>query len=583
MTRTETRDTEIQATPLPAVEVGDTIRWQAPQGLAEAEVRAAGLAWITTTRGMVAWDTPGLEIVRKRGDKLCQSCGVKPAERYCEDCEPDDAPAHTDPPATPEPRLWVRMVPLDDIRPFRFQTRREFRDEDLAELAESIRQRGVDQPVGIRRNPTAAEDGQPFELIYGERRYRASRSAGLAEIPVRDYGVLDDLQAYERHLDENEKRAQLNPLERAQAYQRLQELGMSQQEIGQRFGISQERVSRVIALGGLPERARALIGEGKLTAGHGVELLKWREKPAICTALAEQAATDGWSVSRLRDSLQDWSARQKLVDLKVVVDLGRAAFDHHTVCKECPHLVKANSYTFLCTSPAEFEARQKEARQQKKAEEKAAREKALNQSGGPASSAGYVKLQDLKQHTYLDLTQGWGYAPNYIVVPETCRAGTCSQECRGMAWDQKRKQAVPVCLDPKAAQAEGQRLVTEAQDRRRRDVDELLELAAAELADRGEVAGKDLALIGLPAVWSLNREELRVVADAAQLGLSDQELNELHGKLQGRGAEALAQLRRLPPLALLRFFVQATLRQSAWGHIRSENCRPWQLRWYTGR
>lgn len=537
------------------LETGDRIGWTGPDGPREDEVRATGVGWITCINCMVDWDAQDLRVVRRR-DASANKPVVNPV---------------------PQKDVWVRNIALADLRPFRFQARTQFDDAELLELAESIAKRGVDQPVGVRDNPDWLQDPQQprFELIYGERRYRACALAGLVEIPARDYGAIDDDEAMERHLDENEKRSQLSPLERAAVFHRMQtELGWSQERIGERFGLSQERVSRTIALAQLPAPVLELIRGDRLTATHGQELLKWRDRPAICGALAEKAASDGWTVAKLRSSLEDWTVRRDLVKVNVVKDLCEAVFDWKTVCKGCPNLVEPNGYTHWCAAPAEFDQKQKDARKARKAEEKAATEKALAQIGGSPKDAGYVNIKSLKTNTFLDLTQSYGYAPNYIQIPATCKAEGCSHPCRGMAWDGKK--AVPVCLDPKACVEEGKRIVRDAQSARRREVDEIAELAHLNLAERQEIGSRELALVGLPMLWSMTSEEIAALVAAAGIPVDASKVR------AARGTVALDEISKLPPMDLMRLLVMAVVRVDSREFTSSEAQRPWRLRWYAG-
>jgi ParB family chromosome partitioning protein len=151
------------------------------------------------------------------------------------------------------------------------QPRRTFVESELEELTESIRTRGVLQPILVRPDPTRAE---MFEIVAGERRWRAARRAGLAMIPavVREF---DDRAVLEIAIIENVQRADLNPVEEAEAYKALMDrFGRTQESVATQVGKSREHVANTIRLLALPEDVREHVREGRLSAGHARALLK---------------------------------------------------------------------------------------------------------------------------------------------------------------------------------------------------------------------------------------------------------------------------------------------------------------------
>jgi ParB family chromosome partitioning protein len=187
----------------------------------------------------------------------------------------------------------LRRVPVELIDANPHQPRQTFDEEGLAALAESVRARGVLQPVLVR-----ALAGGRYELIAGERRLRAARIAELPEIPavVRQH---DDAASLEIALIENMARADLTPVEEARACAALvEELGLSHEEVGRRVGRSRVAVSNLIRLLDLPDEALALIEAGHLTEGHGRALLTV-EDHSIRRSLARASAAEGWSVREL--------------------------------------------------------------------------------------------------------------------------------------------------------------------------------------------------------------------------------------------------------------------------------------------
>jgi ParB family chromosome partitioning protein len=186
----------------------------------------------------------------------------------------------------------LAQVAIDLIAPNPFQPRRRFPDESLKELADSIRASGVVQPVLLR--PAGGQEGR-YQLVAGERRWRAAKLAGLDTVPavIRD---LPDADALELALTENLLREDLNPLEVAHAYQALQEQhGLSHEEIADRLGINRSTVTNTLRLLRLPPEVQDLLSRGELSFGHARALLGL-ESSAAQKQLAARIAKQGLSV-----------------------------------------------------------------------------------------------------------------------------------------------------------------------------------------------------------------------------------------------------------------------------------------------
>ncbi len=163
----------------------------------------------------------------------------------------------------------VVMLPLGEVEPNREQPRRDFDQETLLQLADSIREHGVLQPILVRPLP----GGGSYQIIAGERRWRASRIAGLGEIPV-IVKELTDGEAMELALIENLQREDLNPVEEALGYQKLMEqYGNTQEEVARRVGKSRPAVANTLRLLQLPEQVLGYVKNGELSAGHARALL----------------------------------------------------------------------------------------------------------------------------------------------------------------------------------------------------------------------------------------------------------------------------------------------------------------------
>lgn len=191
----------------------------------------------------------------------------------------------------------LTSVPIDDIVSGRYQPRMHMDDEALHDLAESIKAQGVIQPVIVREMGLSQ-----YELIAGERRWRASRLAGLAEIPVVIKSISDET-ALAMGLIENIQRENLNPIEEAQGLKRLvDEFGLTHETVAQAVGRSRSSISNSLRLLNLPEPIQALMYERQLEMGHARALLTL---PVVQQVdLAQKAAKHGWSVREVERRAQ---------------------------------------------------------------------------------------------------------------------------------------------------------------------------------------------------------------------------------------------------------------------------------------
>ena len=196
-----------------------------------------------------------------------------------------------------QPRL--EDIPVASIVPNPHQPRVHFDEESLSELAASIREIGVLQPVLVR----GTADGT-YELIAGERRWRAARRAGLAVIPA-VVRATDDIGSVEQALIENLHRQDLTPLEEAAAYQQLiEDFSLTHEQVASRVGKSRSSVTNTLRLMSLPASIQALLADGRLSAGHAKALLGTPDR-AYQEQLARRAATEHWSVRMLEDAVRD--------------------------------------------------------------------------------------------------------------------------------------------------------------------------------------------------------------------------------------------------------------------------------------
>jgi len=184
-------------------------------------------------------------------------------------------------------------LPISQVQPALDQPRKRFDEEHMADLADSIRTHGIIQPLTVRRLSSGY-----YQIIAGERRWRAAKLAGLKEVPVVVIEA-DDRKAAELAMIENLQREDLNPIEEAKGYRKLMsEFGLTQEELSRRLGKSRPVIANAVRLLDLPDAVCQLLEEGRLSAGHGRVLLA-HPKAGEVPALAQQAAEQGLSVRQL--------------------------------------------------------------------------------------------------------------------------------------------------------------------------------------------------------------------------------------------------------------------------------------------
>ena len=197
-------------------------------------------------------------------------------------------PARVAEPSAPKKDGMQKMA-VTWLKSGMYQPRRHFKEEALKELADSIRERGILEPLLVRPLPNAKDS---FEIIAGERRWRAAQLAGLHEVPVM-IRELTDREALEFGIIENVQREDLSPLEEGEGYKRLiEEFGHTQDALGKIVGKSRPHITNMLRLLGLPEGVRVLIAEGKLTTGHARALVPAKNP----LALAQEIVRKGLNV-----------------------------------------------------------------------------------------------------------------------------------------------------------------------------------------------------------------------------------------------------------------------------------------------
>ena len=213
--------------------------------------------------------------------------------------EPADAPAPSG--------TSLREVPIDLLRRGKYQPRVDMREDSLAELAESIKAQGVVQPIVVRPLPNPAGGESEYEIVAGERRWRAAQMAGLATIPAVIREIPDE-SAVAVALIENIQRENLNPLEEARSLHRLiEEFGLTHADAADAVGRSRATVTNLLRLLELPRLVREMVERRELDMGHARALLGL-ESPELTVEIAEQARKHQWSVRATEDAVRRQAA-----------------------------------------------------------------------------------------------------------------------------------------------------------------------------------------------------------------------------------------------------------------------------------
>lgn len=202
--------------------------------------------------------------------------------------------------------LRIEKIPVEQLQPGQYQPRQQFEDEALQELAESIKVQGVVQPIIVR-----LISADHYEIIAGERRWRASKLAGLEKVPV-VIRQADSQATLAMALIENIQRADLNPIETAIGLKRLgKEFDLTQQQVADAVGRSRAAVSNLLRLLKLPENIQMALHDGLLSMGHARAIISLPEQ--IQKQLAEKCIDKGWSVREMEEAVQQVLVPKKLI------------------------------------------------------------------------------------------------------------------------------------------------------------------------------------------------------------------------------------------------------------------------------
>ncbi len=200
----------------------------------------------------------------------------------------------------PEPKMpsSAQELPIEFLQPNPYQPRRQFDDVEINELTSSIREKGVLQPIIVRPVADAADS---FQIVAGERRWRASQKAGLHKVPVLVKNLTDQ-ETFELSLIENVQRSDLNPIEEARAYQALiDEFDHTQEKLAQVVGKSRSHIANLLRLLGLPENLQRLLFEGQLSAGHARALIGLENLEAVAKMVVDEGLNVRQTEALVRD------------------------------------------------------------------------------------------------------------------------------------------------------------------------------------------------------------------------------------------------------------------------------------------
>ncbi|MCF0174368.1 MAG: ParB/RepB/Spo0J family partition protein [Bacteroidales bacterium] len=193
----------------------------------------------------------------------------------------------------------IKLIPVSAIQPNPFQPRQTFDEEALEELADSIRSLGLIQPISVRKNPSS----NLYQIISGERRYRACQSIGMEQIPAYIISPTDDQKMMEMAIVENIQREDLDPIEIALGYQRLlTECNLTQEKMAERIGKKRASVANFLRLLKLPAKVQHDLKTGLISVGHAKVLLSV-EDPFVQERLCDDTITKNWSVRDLEDKI----------------------------------------------------------------------------------------------------------------------------------------------------------------------------------------------------------------------------------------------------------------------------------------
>lgn len=381
-------------------------------------------------------------------------------------------------------------IPTMFIRPSTLNPRKTFDEAALRELAASITEHGLLEPIVVREWVSPNIGGSAFEIVAGERRWRAARIAGLETVPVRSLGQIDDATALRLALVENLQRQDLDPIEEAEGYAALNRVvGLTQTEIGAAVHRSQPVIANRMRLLALPEDVREKIRAGELSPSHGVALAKWARFPALARALADDAVANNVPSKELEGDV--FLGRTYWLKSVGVGEVINSREIHADGCTSCPFdAYVPGRFNAVCLNPEHY-AELKAARM---AEIESSSKATANDAG--AEQSGLPRLCDLHYDSYREC-QGRS-------TPAGCDEAC---PCRGRAIGYNG-QPVEICLDPKRFAKLEAAATREKNKARRADAKDLMAKLRAVIDATEDVGAAEIVILAKQAAsnavgWAL--------------------------------------------------------------------------------
>lgn len=396
--------------------------------------------------------------------------------------------------AYPSDGLELRL-PIAQIDSSPLNPRKRFAEEQLRELAASLELDGLLQPILVKRTLETGGGvlgGDRYEIVAGERRWRAAKLLGWTEIRAIARRDIDQATHVRLALLENLARTDLDPLEEAAGYQQLQDLGMTQQAIAEAVHRSQPSIANAIRLLKLPDDVRSLISGGELSASHGIGLLRWNGFPAIQSRVATMVLEQHIPSKELDSPVppDHWTlAREGLVR---EVSEWRATFNTK-ICEKCPFGAyrKGQHSGGICLKPEHFDELERDAEKKRQAAAQRQLDKART------SGQKVPKLESLARNSYIDL--------RYSRAPEGCGEG-CT--CRGSALERGGK-IVEICTDAKRFQRLTAKVTRDANAAKRAELASFLDRLNDKLDTLAEVGPSELGIVVAAALRNLHETDFK--------------------------------------------------------------------------
>ncbi|HVU38054.1 MAG TPA: ParB/RepB/Spo0J family partition protein [Opitutales bacterium] len=329
---------------------------------------------------------------------------------------------------SPPPAPQLRQIPLDCIKRSRLNPRKDFDKAALQELADSIQANGVLQPIVVRRTEKGAEF---YEIVMGERRHRAAELAGLKALPAVVHEELADAAALEMALVENLQRRDMNAMEEAEGFARLQELmakesgkKVTHDDLAERVGKARPTVTNALRLTELSEDVRETIRTGKLTAAHGLALLKFNAWPKVVQLIAKLILTEHVTAGQLEKNLP-YDVRRALDQSRLLFDCNGYEFEDHdwvAAQKKNPEKFISLGDTLYCADVPWGKQQMAEAEKARAAAAKAAAEKLGKETGKKGKVLDLDKLEYADRKKWTALSEVPGNLRGEIPVEVKCAA-----------------------------------------------------------------------------------------------------------------------------------------------------------------